>query len=458
MSSLIDLLTDWLPRQRWFAAKGVDLHAISVASESQLEHDLDGAGIEHVIIEVHSPLGEQHYQLFVGWRHELPDRLAHVAIGELDGRTAYDALHDPAVTSQLLTGLAAGWKWGDITMSAEPGAEIDTAAKGRVISGEQSNTSIIFGDFGILKVYRRLEPGVNPDVEIHRALHTAGSPHVAAPLAVLESAGLVDAAGEPTTLGFLSSFFANSADGWAMATASVRDLLAEGDLRADEVGGDFAAEAHRLGVAVGEVHRDLALAFGEVQLSGEAWSDVVDAMIAEAQRVAGHVPSIAEQLDAITATFEAARSLDTPVVVQRVHGDLHLGQTLRTLTGWAIIDFEGEPAKSLPERKERQLLAKDIAGMLRSFDYAANHLLPGGATDPQQTYRAAEWAKRNRAAFLDGYQSASGAKPLGAPEVITAFELDKAVYEVAYEHGNRPTWEPIPLHAVATLTKAGGTK
>jgi maltokinase len=454
MSSLIDLLTEWLPRQRWFAAKGVDLHAISIASQSRLADDVDSAAVDHVIIEVHSPLGVQHYQLFVGWRDWLPDRLEHVGIGELDGRVAYDALHDPAVASQLLAGLAGGWLWGDIRLSPEPGAEIDAEARGRVISGEQSNTSIIFGDFGILKVYRRLEPGVNPDVEIHRALFAAGSPHVARPLAVMDS-DINDAA---TTLGFLSSYFANSADGWAMATASVRDLLAEGDLRADEVGGDFASEAHRLGIAVAEVHRDLALAFGQVELSREAWSDVIGAMIAEAQRVAQHVPSIAEQLDAIIATFEEARSLDTPVVVQRVHGDLHLGQTLRTLTGWAIIDFEGEPAKSLTERKERQLLAKDIAGMLRSFDYAANHLLPGGATDPQQTYRAAEWATRNRSAFLEGYQSADGAQPLGAPEVITAFELDKAVYEVAYEHGNRPTWEPIPLHAVATLTKAGGTK
>ncbi len=96
--------------------------------------------------------------------------------------------------------------------------------------------------------------------------------------------------------------------------------------------------------------------------------------------------------------------------------------------------------------------------MLRSFDYAAHHLLPTGTTDQPQADRAAEWAARNRAAFLDGYRSAEGALPLGTPEVITAFELDKAVYEVVYEHGNRPAWEPIPLHAVASLITAGGTK
>jgi maltokinase len=464
MSSLTELLHDWLPRQRWFGAKGVDLRSVTLAATSRLADSLDSPDgtlqLDHLILEVDSQLGRQYYQLFVGGRASLPERLARAVIGEADGMVRYDALHDPVVTSAVLSGLAAGRQWGELRLIPEPGADIDADASGRVISGEQSNTSIIYGDFGILKMYRRLEPGVNPDVEIHRALSAAGSPHVARALAVMESDALSapgDPSAEPTTLGFLSSFFAGAGDGWELATASVRVQLG-GDGSGNGTDGGFADDASRLGVAVAEVHRDLAAAFGEVTLSPQAWSDVVTAMIEEASRVAGHVPSIADRLPAITATFEAARSLDTPVVVQRVHGDLHLGQTLRTGTGWAIIDFEGEPAKSLPERKERQLLAKDIAGMLRSFDYAANHLLPTGATEPRQTSRAAEWAVRNRAAFLDGYRSAEGAKPLGAPEVITAFELDKAVYEVAYEHGNRPTWEPIPLHAVDTLIKAGGTK
>ncbi len=328
-SSLTELLTDWLPRQRWFAAKGVDLHAVTIADSGRLTPDLDTADgtvqLDHLIIEVDSPLGVQHYQLFVGWRAELPARLAHAAIGRAEGRTAYDALHDRAVTAELLTGLAAGRQWGDIRLVAEADAAIDPTAPGRMIAGEQSNTSIIYGDFAILKVYRRLEPGVNPDVEIHRALSAAGSPYVARALAVMESDALGPDGGEPTTLGFLSSFFAGSADGWVMATTDVRDALAD-----DGTGGGFADEAFRLGVAVAEVHRDLAAAFGAVTLSSQAWSDVIGAMIEEAGRVAGHVPSIAAQLPAIVATFEAARSLDTPVVVQRVHGDLHLGQTLRT--------------------------------------------------------------------------------------------------------------------------------
>ena len=131
-------------------------------------------------------------------------------------------------------------------------------AEGLVIGAEQSNTSIVYGHSAILKVFRRLEPGPNPDAEIHRALHAVGSTHIAQPLG--EIVGPVD--GEETTLALLTEFFANSAEGWAMATASVRDLMSEGDLRADEVGGDFAAESHRLGEAVAAVHADLARAFG----------------------------------------------------------------------------------------------------------------------------------------------------------------------------------------------------
>ena len=200
------------------------------------------------------------------------------------------------------------------------------------------------------------------------------------------------------------------------------------------------------------MHRDLVSEFGAVELSADAWSHVVDAMVAEAQRVASYVPSIAALLPDITAAFERARSLSAPVVVQRVHGDLHLGQTLRTPTGWAVIDFEGEPAKSMAERKERYLAAKDVAGMLRSFDYAANHLRPEGRSTAAEVAAAEEWAAASRAAFLRGYRTALGDDALSPPEVITAFELDKAVYEVAYEYSNRPSWEPIPLHAVHTLT------
>ena len=216
-----------------------------------------------------------------------------------------------------------------------------------MIGAEQSNTSIVYGHSAILKVFRRLEPGPNPDAEIHRALHAVGSTHIAQPLGVIT--GPVQ--GEETTLGLLTEFFANSADGWAMATSSVRDLMSEGDLRADEVGGDFAAESHRLGEAVAAVHADLARAFGTTVAHHSELSKILDQMVTDAEVAINLVPELAEHREEILATFARAGDHAAGLNVQRIHGDLHLGQVLRTLNGWSIIDFEGEPSKPLAYRR-----------------------------------------------------------------------------------------------------------
>jgi maltokinase len=237
-----------------------------------------------------------------------------------------------------------------------------------------------------------------------------------------------------------------------MATASVRDLMAEGDLHADEVGGDFAAEAHRLGSAVAQVHRDLAMALGSDSLSGQGVTDLLEAMSAHAERLAGRIPSLAEHLDGIRRVFRRAGEGATALPVQRIHGDLHLGQALRTLSGWVLIDFEGEPSRPLAERRAPRSPLQDVAGMFRSFDYAAHQLLITGASETQRAYRATEWSQRNRSAFCAGYAEVTGSDPRDAGPMLGAFELAKAVYEVGYEHGHRPSWEQIPLGAVAELT------
>jgi len=164
------------------------------------------------------------------------------------------------------------------------------------------------------------------------------------------------------------------------------------------------------------------------------------------------VPQLADHADALKALYAAVADSREPVVRQRVHGDLHLGQVLRTATGWIVLDFEGEPARSLASRRELDSPLRDVAGMLRSFDYAARHMLVEQPGDPQRAYRAQEWADRNRAAFCTGYSNASGLDPCGESPLLRAFEADKAVYECVYEARNRPNWLMIPLNSLSRLT------
>ncbi|HYN70862.1 MAG TPA: aminoglycoside phosphotransferase [Nakamurella sp.] len=449
---LIPILAEYLPHQRWFSAKGQELGTIEIIGRAVAARDLHGSDIEQVLFTVDTLFGLQRYQLWIGWSWQLPDRLAHATIGSGWGRVAYDALQDQNVAALLIRAIADNTDFGDVQARAEPDAVIDTSAPGLVIGAEQSNTSIVYGHSAILKVFRRLEPGPNPDAEILRALHAVGSTHIAQPLGVIT--GPVQ--GEETTLGLLTEFFANSADGWAMATSSVRDLMSEGDLRADEVGGDFAAESHRLGAAVAAVHADLAQAFGTTVAHQSELSKILDQMVTDAEVAISLVPDLAEHREEILATFARAGDHAAGITVQRIHGDLHLGQVLRTLNGWSIIDFEGEPSKPLAYRRSLHSPLKDIAGMLRSFDYAARGLVISQHTDAQHKYRAAEWAERNRRAFSDGYASVAGNDPRKAGSLLRAFELDKALYEVVYEHGHRPRWVAIPMQAVVALINAGG--
>jgi maltokinase len=447
------LLPDWLTRQRWFAAKGRPVRSLAVAAVTPLITDGDPL-LDHVLLRVGFDEGEQHYQLFVGRSAEPRGDLEHATFGAIDDLIVYDGLWDVRVTEWLLEAIRDCREVGDLRFVAEPDAKIAEGVAGRVLGVEQSNTSVSWGERSILKVFRRVLPGLNPDLELHRALRSVESAEVAALQGAIE--GRLD--GEPLTLGMLQDFAANSADGWSMALASVRDLLAEADLRADEVGGDFAAEASRLGETVAVIHQELRRALGETERDARELAAIWHQRLGVTTAA---VPALAPHVDAIRATYDAVAGLGAPLPTQRVHGDLHLGQTLRTPRGWLVIDFEGEPAAPLAERVRPDSALRDVAGMLRSFDYAAFHQIlqrePSAvdelAHDSQLTWRANEWAERNRSAFCEGYALRVGTDPRDQRALLRAFELDKAVYELLYETRSRPTWAPIPLASIARLTR-----
>ncbi|MGA8113054.1 MAG: maltokinase [Actinocatenispora sp.] len=450
-AALVAALPGWLPEQRWFAGKGRTLIGVTPVHVVELAGPAGGEVVlDHLVVEVSYERDEpERYQLMVGYRADLPERLEHVRIGTVGGLVGYVAEWDEDLAEALLRLISTGGARDGLTFRPEAGAEVPTGLPSRVVDSEQSNTSVVYDETAILKLFRRLTPGRNPDVELNRALRRAGSEHVAELFGEID--GELD--GDPVSYGMLSAYAENSAEGWAMATASVRDLFAEGDLRADEVGGDFAGEAERLGEAVASVHADLAQMLGSTVWERSGYAELSAGMLGRLTGAVEIVPDLAEHAEALREEFTAVARLTVPCPVQRIHGDLHLGQVLRTPTSWLVIDFEGEPVKPLSERLRPDSPLRDVAGMLRSFDYAAEHLLVAEHPDHQLEFRAQEWAERNRKAFCAGYASASRVDPTEHAVLLRAYELDKAVYEVVYEARHRPAWQSIPLRSIGRMLR-----
>lgn len=450
MSSVLEQrLRDWLPGQRWYAGGSRPIRAVHVESSTELA----GLGAESrlLILAVDHGDGVERYQLLLGARSELPERLEYARIGS-DGEVVwYDAVHDAELTERLLVAIAGDLDNGPLRFRSVPGTEIDTGQPSLAIPQEQTNTSLQFGDEYILKMFRRLGAGANPDLEVTLALAQVGSEHIAEPLGWIE----IDLDGEPTTLALLQRFLRTGTDGWLLAAASVRDLYAEGDLHAYEVGGDFAAESERLGAATASVHRDLARGLGTKKGTTRDVTAAAAAMRRRLDDARHEVPALAAHADAIAKTYHAMENHTRAFDTQRVHGDYHLGQVMRTSERWVLLDFEGEPARPLTERRTMTSPLKDIAGMLRSFDYAAQHLLIEQYGDKQHGVRALEWSDRNQNAFCDGYAEEMGADPRERAELLRAFELDKAVYEAMYEARHRPGWLSIPLGAIDRIVGGG---
>ena len=474
------MLAGWLPQQRWFPGRGTAVSELTIVSDVMLR--AGDPALRHLIVETPLRGGRARFQVLIGYRAELPAGLRGALIGCLDGAACYDALHDPELAAVLLSGITEQRLADQLRFVREQGAPPLTGpgAVGRLLGAEQSNTSLVFGEQAILKVLRRLFPGANPDLEVADALTRLGSARVAAPYGWIET----DLDGEPVLLGVLSKFLAGASDGWTLALASLRRLYArhgaygqeyltepvaaEGARAGGAEGGragaagsagpgsvdraamPFTDDARGLGLATAELHADMATAFGARPMSATQLAELAAQMNGKLSEAIAMVPDLASYEARIRSAFAAVARLTGPVTVQRIHGDYHLGQVLRGPQGWVALDFEGEPAVPLAVRRAPAPALRDVAGMLRSFDYAARHQLVGHPDAEPLAAVAGEWARQCQTAFCEGYAAGGGTDPDGHGTLLRALSLEKAVYEVVYEYRHRPTWLSIPLDFVAS--------
>jgi maltokinase len=420
-SPLAPALARWLPTRRWFADKGRRIDRVTVHRLRELP--VAGAlGVLAIATVAFRDGSDRRYQVPLGLRRDRCRRPGEELIRVLDGVAVYDATADPALMTALLRELADG-HIGTTYGPRLRTARVDPPA--RRVTGEQSNTSVVFGDEFVLKLFRTPAVGVNPELEVQRALR--GNPHLAELVAGIEA----ETSAGPVTLGVVQEFQPHATDGWRMVTAAFAGP-ANRDATLD-------ARLHALGTAVARVHASLASAFGTQPAAADA---IRDGMVDRLAAAAREVPEIAAHQDALRVVFDAVRQKTG--AVQRVHGDLHLGQVLWSAGRWLLIDFEGEPASPIELRRALQSPLRDVAGMLRSIDYAAAEV---GPVAPSRLAAA-------RAAFLAGYQDVSGDDP--ETPVTRAHELDKAIYEVRYEMRNRPDRVGIPLAAVRAFAAGHG--
>lgn len=456
---LTNAIADWVGHQRWFVGKGMSPHLECVASIALHSDPL--VEVRILIVADRSEIREVLYNVPVVLRRVSPEApgLGFIATIEDGARGVwhiYDGPEDPAFTDRLRNMIAGEECAGDDESNAR-GESVSpwpaTATRSRVLRGEQSNTSIVYSPSDdradassvICKIFRMLHHGENPDVVLQSALFTAGSrsvpPIFGSVIAEWPNKSHTGTSQPGTShlggssrghLAFAQHFISGAGDAWGLALAAGLSLS------------DFTVSARQIGIATADVHATLAsvlptrdAAESDIRAITAAWRSRLGAAIAE-------VPDLAPLRPSIELLYERAATVPWPRL-QSIHGDLHLGQILETPGGsWVIIDFEGEPLRPLAERSLPDLPLRDIAGMLRSFDYAAGSQTP--------STNVTEWAHECRAAFLDGYIAGSGRDIRKNRVLLDAFELDKALYEVVYEARNRPTWMSIPTNAVRRIT------
>ncbi|AWK89956.1 maltose alpha-D-glucosyltransferase [Azospirillum thermophilum] len=499
-----DILQAFLPKQRWFAAKDRRVEAAQVSLAAELPGPGDGFLMTRVEIALDDG-GSQSYlvPLAMSWEDAagtaswplMPYTLAKVRRGPRTG-AIYDAVQADSFVLSLVAALREGrtqtTPYGTIRFApTERLAEVELPPEAGVrrLGVEQSNSSVLVDDSMVVKIFRRLTAGAHPELEMGRFLtEVVGFANTPALLGAVEH---IDDNGTPTALAVVQSFVRNQGDGWASTVESLERELEDirlGVARTTEdaaEGGEpysiHLTMVETLGRRTAELHAALATVTGDPSFDPEpvtrddlaAWAAAVrtqadaafTALSGAAERLSGPVREDVDRLladrKAVERRLAELTALDPACMKTRIHGDYHLGQVLRAQNDWYIIDFEGEPVKTLEERRAKHSPLRDVAGMLRSFNYAAwaaLFRLDGGGELPQPVVDAAlDWERRSVAAFLDGYRAAIADSPSwpreedAATGLLTLFLLEKAFYEIAYEAANRPNWIGIPVKGVLGL-------
>lgn len=404
----LGLLRAAIEPARWFSGKS--------RGGSPTEHvsldwypNRDGVQVRSELVAVDYPGGDREwYHLpIVYLAEELPGSLGSTPLG-----FAHDATDVPAAMAAMLEAIASDASTSTYACYDRGVASLTGDLTPRRYGGEQSNTSVFFGGAAMLKVFRKLEPGRNLDIELHAAL------------------------AETDSTARLYGWISASEWDLAMLVEAIKDPTDGYVLACELVGKDFSAQAAELGVALAHVHQGLSARLGVGTVAG---AELSETLTARANLVTLESPELAEYLPGIKASYDKLAELE--LSTQRVHGDFHLGQALYTPQGWRIVDFEGEPMKTMAERRAMDSPWRDVAGLLRSIDYAA-------ASKPELD--TTMWRSATREAFLNAYCEEMDVEVSPA---LAAYELDKAVYEVQYELRNRPQLVHVPLSAIKQSIK-----
>ncbi len=503
LESLWDELPPQLAEQRWFADKHQQIRAVRPDTIFWLRRELPAVLVALVVVQFHDGSSAR-YQLPLGIRAEPPtppsstsSLSAHLVVPGAQGGQQIelwvsDALADPDLASLLLdsllhSGPVDGVPGGQLRarILGDPLQLEGASLTARTLALEQSNSLVVYGEGLLLKVFRRLWPGINPGLQLLEALDRAGFGGIAKPWLAVEASQ----DGETQSLGMLQTYLRNGTDGFTLALTSLRDLEADllpdadGEVpsreRCDEAvrsqGGSFLSAARELGTLTARMH--LALASPGLAPAIRARAMTTADLERIKERIEGHLAALLAsddpRLEPLRVSRAGLRRMLRRVgqarpegLAIRIHGDLHLGQLLRTDDGWYVLDFEGRPAISVLERSEHTSPLQDVAGMLRSFDYAAAVALRQQAHPDEATARTLapygrSWATIMRGEFWRAYRQEPGIDHVigtAAPEqqaLLAAYEVGQALYEVDYELHSRPDWLTIPLEGIARLVHGG---